>query len=251
MLKGVPVSPGVAVARAYCVDQVLAPREPNQLEVARVSEEVGRFDGAVAAAGQELDAIVARVCQQLGEEEAAIFRGHRLLLRDPALIGKVKSAILHRHIDAQSALHEVLDEYANLFATIQDEYLKERMADIRDVIGRIMAQLALNEPPPPALAGDEPVILVAPEILPSQALLLKRFNVVGILKQVKTGDLLALDARAGSVYLRPDAETEAAYRKLQREYVNLRDKLVENRDQESITRDGIQVELLANVNGLS
>jgi phosphoenolpyruvate-protein phosphotransferase len=280
MLKGVPVSPGVTVARAYCVDPVLAPREPNQLDVARVSEEINRFDSAVHAAGQELDAIVARVCQQLGEEEAAIFRGHRLMLRDPALIGKVKTAIHNRHIDARSALHEVLDEYTALFATIQDEYLKERMSDIRDVIGRIMAQLALSDTAPAALAGDEPVILVAPEILPSQALLLKRFNVVGIiteaggstghaailarslgipsvsglrgiLEQVHTGDLLALDARAGSVYIRPDAETEAAYRKLQREYGNLRDKLVENRDQESITRDGTRVELLANVNGLA
>jgi phosphoenolpyruvate-protein phosphotransferase (PTS system enzyme I) len=280
MLKGVPVSPGVAVARAYCVDQVLAPREPNKVEAARIAEEISRFDSAVHAAGQELDAIVARVSKQLGEEEASIFRGHRMLLRDPALIGKVKAAIHNRHIDGRSALHEVLDEYSALFATIQDEYLKERMADIRDVIGRIMAQLALNEPAPPALENDEPVILVAPEILPSQALLLKRFNVVGIitegggstghaailarslgipsvsgirgiLNQVHTGELLALDARAGSVYLRPDAETEAAYRKLQREYVNLRDKMVENRDQESITRDGTGIELLANVNGLT
>jgi phosphoenolpyruvate-protein phosphotransferase (PTS system enzyme I) len=280
MLKGVPVSPGVAVARAYCVDQVLAPREANPLDVARIAEEIARFDSAVHAAGQELDAIVGRVSQQLGEEEAAIFRGHRLMLRDPALIGKVKTAIHNRHIDSQSALHEVLTEYTTLFSTIQDEYLRERLADIRDVIGRIMAQLALNEAPAAALAGDEPVILVAPEILPSQALLLKRFHVVGIITEaggstghaailarslgipsvsgirgildlVHTGDLIALDARAGSVYHRPDAETEAAYRKLQREYVNLREKLVENRDQESVMRDGTPVELLANVNGLS
>src|SRR5436309_3057893 len=100
MKKGIPVSPGVAVAKAYCVDHVLARREPHQIEGAALSAEVGRFETAVRAAAKELDAIVARVTEQVGEEEAAIFRAHRLLLRDPNLIGKVKSAILTRHIDA-------------------------------------------------------------------------------------------------------------------------------------------------------
>src|SRR5437763_196332 len=83
MLKGVPVSPGVAVARAYCVDEVLAQREPRHLDGAALSSEVTRLESAIGAASKELDAIVARVSQQLGEDEAAIFRGHRLLLRAP------------------------------------------------------------------------------------------------------------------------------------------------------------------------
>src|SRR5439155_3240544 len=135
--KGVPVSPGVAVARAYCVDEVLARREPSKLDVSAVSGELARFDAACAAAARDLDAIVARVSQQVGEQEAAIFQAHRLLLRDPALIAKVKAAILDRHLDAHTALHETLDEYAALFARIPDEYLKERMADLRDVVGRV------------------------------------------------------------------------------------------------------------------
>src|SRR5438270_2752445 len=280
MLKGVPVSPGVVVARAYCVDEVLAQREPHQLDGAALSGEVTRFETAIAAAGQELDAIVTRVTQQLGEDEAAIFRGHRLLLRDPALITKVKTIILNKQIDARSALQEALDEYTKLFEKIQDEYLKERMADIRDVVGRIMAQLALNQPAAACLECDEPVVLVAPEVLPSQALMLQRLKIVGIVTEaggttghaailarsqgiplvsglrgihraLKTGDLIAMDGRMGHVYLRPDAETEAAYRKLQREYVDLRDRLVENPDLEPVTTDGTRVELLANVNSLS
>jgi phosphoenolpyruvate-protein phosphotransferase len=140
-----------------------------------------------------------------------------------------------------------------------------------------MAQLALHDEPPPSLSLDEPVIIVAPEILPSQALLLKRFQVAGIITEaggstghaailarslgipsvsglrgirgeVVTGDLLVLDGRSGAVHLRPDKETEAAYRKLQREYVDLRDRLVETRDQEPVTRDNVYIELLANVN---
>jgi phosphotransferase system enzyme I (PtsI) len=275
MLKGIAVSPGIAVARAYCVDSVLARREPQHLQTAALSAEIVRFDNACQAAGQEMDAIITRVGQQVGEDEAAIFRGHRMLLRDPALIGKVKSSILHRHVDARTALHALLDEYTLLFEKIQDEYLKERMADIRDVVTRIVAHLSMRDAPQ-CLAGSEPVILVAPEILPSQAVLLEKFNVAGIiteaggstghaailarslgipsvsglrgiLKQVVTGDLLVLDGRAGAVYLKPDSEVEAAFRKMQREYVNLRDRLIENRDHEAVSKDGAKLELLANV----
>jgi phosphoenolpyruvate-protein phosphotransferase len=277
MRKGVPVSPGVAVARAYVLDQALARREPDKVDVVALSQEVNRFDHACAAAAQELDAIIARVSQQLGEEEAAIFRSHRLLLRDPALVGKVKSAILNRHVDARTALHDVLDEYTALFAQIQDEYLKERMADVRDVVARIMGHLAIHDATQ-LLPRDEPVIVVAQEILPSQAMAFDRLQVAGIItetggatghaailarslgipavsgiravrREVHTGDLIALDGREGHVYLNPGPEVEAAYRKLQREYVDMRDRLIENRDHEAVSADGVPVELLANVNG--
>lgn len=271
------MSPGVVVARVYCVDEVLARREPQQIDAAVVSEEITRFDDACDAAARELDAIVTRAVQQVGEEQASIFRAHRMLLRDPALVGRVKTAILKRHVDAHTVLQEILEEYTTLFAQIKDEYLKERMADIRDVIGRIQAQLSLQNRPC-LLNIDEPVIIVAPEILPSQAMMFDRLKVAGIitetggtsghaailarslgipavsglrgiLKEVHTGDLVALDGREGHVYLNPGPEVEAAYRKLQREYVDLRDRLIENRELEAVTLDGIHVDLLANVNG--
>lgn len=277
MKRGVPVSPGVVVASAYCVDEVLARREPYTLDIAALSGEIGRFDHACTAAGQELEAIAQRVTREVGPEEAAIFQAHRLLLRDPALVGRVKSSILNRHIDARSALHELLDEYGVLFAQIKDEYLKERMADIRDVVGRLMAHLSLEDGKR-QLDVHEPVIIIAAEILPSQALMFDRLKVAGIitetggttghaailsrslgipavsglrgiLREVKTGDLVALDGREGHVYLNPGPEVESAYRKLQREYVDLRDRLIENRDHEPVSADGVAVELLANVNG--
>src|SRR5690348_280405 len=276
MKKGVPVSPGVAVARAYCVDEVLARREPLKLDEAALSGEITRFDRACAGAAEELDAIVTRVSQQLGEEEASIFRAHRLLLRDRAFLGKVKSIILNRHVDASTALHDTLEEYTKLFARIEHEYLRERMSDLRDVAGRITAQLALHASRD-LVPTDEPVIIVAPEILPSQALAFHRLKVAGIiteaggatghaailarslgipavsglrgiLREVHTGDLIALDGREGHVLLNPGPEVETAYRKLQREYVNLRDRLIENRDLAAVTSDGTAIELLANVN---
>jgi phosphoenolpyruvate-protein phosphotransferase len=294
--KGIPVSPGVTVAHAFCVDRTLARREPAHLDVVSVSGEVRRFEEAVQAAAADLDAIVTRVARQIGEEEAAIFRAHRLLLRDPALVGKVKSIISNRRVDAATALHDTLEEYTTLFSKLNDEYLRERMADIRDVIARLLAQLALREKLPVADL-DDPVILVAPEILPSQALTflnrrpgqplppyeeqsppgsgLQVAGVVtemggvtshaailarslgipavsglrGVLQEIRSGDLIALDGREGHVYLNPGPEVEAAYRKLQREYVMLCEDLAHNRDQEPVTQDGEKIDLLANVNG--
>src|SRR6266700_4705430 len=146
------------------------------------------------------------------------------------------------------------------------------MADVRDVVGRVMAQLALHDNKH-VIDTNESVIIVAPEVLPSQAMTFDRMHVAGIitelggttghaailarslgipavsgmrgiLREVHTGDLVALDGREGHVYLRPGPEVESAYRKLQREYVDLRDRLIENRDQEAISADGIPIELL-------
>jgi phosphoenolpyruvate-protein phosphotransferase len=259
------------------MDEALARRESYKLDDGALSQEVGRFDQACAAAVQELDTIIARVTQQLGEEEAAIFRSHRLLARDPALVGKVKAAILNRQLDARSALQEALDEYTTLFSQIQDDYLKERMADVRDVVTRIAGHLALQTRAA-HLDVDEPVIVVAIEILPSQAMTFDKIRVAGILtekgastghaailarslgipavsglqgitREVHTGDLVALDGREGHVYLNPGPEVESAYRKLEREFVDMRDRLIENRDQEAVSADGVHVDLLANVSG--
>jgi phosphoenolpyruvate-protein phosphotransferase len=277
MKKGVPISPGVAVARAYLVDAVLARHEPYQLDAAGLSGEVSRFERACAAVTRELDETITRVSKQVGDDEAAIFRAHRSLVRDPSLVHKVKALICERKVDAATALHATLDEYSELFRQIPDSYLQERIADLRDVVGRILAQLVHDDPHSP-FTPDQPVILVATEILPSQALTIDRQLVAGILtetgaatghaailaralsipaisglrnvtREVHNGDLIAMDGREGHVYLNPGPEVESAYRKLQREYTDLRGKLIENRDLEAVTADGIHIELLANISG--
>jgi phosphoenolpyruvate-protein phosphotransferase len=277
MKKGVAVSPGIAVAHAFCIDDTLSRRDVHHLDGAALSAETARLDKACVAAAKELDGIIARVSTQVGEEQAAIFRAHRLLLRDPALLSKVKSTICNRHVDARTALQEALAEYTELFSKIQDEYLRERMADIRDVVNRIAGHLSLEDVEH-SLNLDEPVVLVAAEILPSQALMFDRLHVAGILtetggttghaailarslgipavsglrgilREVQTGDLIALDGREGHVYIRPGREVETAYRKLQREFGDQRERLVENRDLEPVTLDGTHIELLANVSG--
>lgn len=280
MLKGVPVSPGVAVARAHRLDEISVRRSEGPLEAAALSAEVARFEQACARTAQELDEIAERVRSSVGEDKAAIFRAHRQLVyepgREPPLVAKVKSIIIKRHLEAHAALQDALAEYTALFTQIADPYIRERLTDIKDVVGRLQTHLTMA----PAAVCDpegEPVILAAAEILPSQAVMFDCLPVAGIiteaggatghaailarslgipavsglpglLRELHTGDLVVLDGREGHVLINPGPEVEAAYRKLQREYVDLRDRLIENADQPSVTADGLELELLANVN---
>ena len=279
MIHGIAISPGVAVARAYRVDDALSRHDPTILDAAVLSDEVARFEAACAAVAADLDATVARVSTQVGESEANIFRAHHQLLRDPSFLSKVTHLILTDKLDAHTALTLAFAEYAELFNKINDEYLRDRLADLRDVVHRIDAHLK-DEGPVGSASRTEPVVLVAHEILPSHAVMFDRIKVVGIITetggttghaailarsmgiavvsglqglmtQVHNGDLICLDGREGVVVINPGPEVEAAYRKFQREYFDLRDRLVENRDQQAVTKDEIKVDILANVNNAS
>lgn len=277
--KGIPVSPGVAVGKAYCIDEIFVAPGGELVEPGKIASELTRFANASRKAARELKAMYQKVATQVGLEEAAIFQAHESILHDPAFRQKVRVWIVdHRHT-AQAALHNVLNEYTSLFARTKDDYLKERLADLRDVIVRLSGHLteALH-PGTNALPG--PVIVVANEVLPSQSMMLGDREVAGyvtqtgggtshaailarsrgvpavsgaegILGQINTGDLVIVDGRDGHVFIDPDTETEAAYRKLQREFFNLKDQLAENRDSPALTADGEPVQLLANVNDLA
>ena len=176
-------------------------------------------------------------------------------------------------------MQRLLAQYTELFSRTQDEYLKERLADVRDVIIRLSGHLSqVLEPYSEALPG--PIILVANELVPSHVITLGEREVAGIVTQaggrtshaailarsraipavsgvpgilhdVKNGDTVVVDGREGHVLVNPDYETLTAYRKLQREFVDLKDALAENRDQPAISADGEQVELLANISRIA
>jgi phosphotransferase system enzyme I (PtsI) len=164
-----------------------------------------------------------------------------------------------------------------LLARTNDEYFKEKIADIRDVIVRVSGHLSANQVPTDGGVLQGPVVIVADELLPSQAVALGTVDIRGIvtqagsqtshaaiiarsrgipaisgvrglLRQVKTGDMVVVDGRGGHVLVNPDAEQRSAYLKLEREFFLLKDELAANRDQPAVTADGVQLELLANVN---
>src|SRR5262245_14937760 len=276
MRKGIPVSPGVAVGTAFCIHEIFVNPDTKRLEDSEVTAELANFETARDKAASELRALQYKVEQQVGHDEAAIFGVHESILRDAAFTNKVRGWIAHDHLTAQAALSRLLDEYTALFARTNDEYLKERLNDLRDVIVRISSHLSAQQiPEDNVLQG--PVIVVTDELLPSQAVALGSVDVHGIVRQaggqtshaaiiarsrgipaisgmrgilrhVKTGDVLVVDGRGGHVLINPDPEQRSAYLKLEREFFHLKDQLAANRDLPARTADGCALELLANVN---
>src|SRR3954466_9401357 len=286
MPKGIGVSPGGVVGVAYRVESVLGASELKTLDSpGQVPAEIAYFDRAVEETAAELESLVQRVAQELGPSAAEIFQSHLQIVNDPELTAKVHTQIEQQNLTALSALHVVINEYATRFARIEQDYFRERLNDVRDVISRVGAHLTRKKEPisngsTGSHDGEEPVVLVAHEILPSQAMSLGDLPIAGIVTevggstshaailarsrgipavsgvegvmgQVESGDLMIVDGRDGMVILRPDQEATSAYRKVQREFFNLKDRLVANRDLPALTADGTHIELLANINNLA
>ena len=190
MHNGIGVSPGVVVGVAYRVESVLGLSEPKNLESpAQIPAEIAYFDRAVEEAESELEGLVHRVAQELGPSAAEIFQTHLQILGDPGLLSRVHSLIEEQSLTALSALHLVMNSYVAQFARIEQDYFRERLNDLRDVILRIGSHLTRKKEPVSNGAveshdGEEPVILVAHEILPSQAMSLGDLPIAGIVTEV-------------------------------------------------------------------
>ena len=279
MRKGIAVSPGVTIGSAYCIHEVFVDPNKGLIEAHEVASELAKFEHARKRSMQELQALQSKVEQQVSKEAASIFSVHVSILGDSTLVGKIRSWISVDHLACPAALAKLVDYYRDLLDRSRDDYLKERLADIRDVVERMTSHLS------PALDKESnvltgPIIVIADELLPSQVVMLGDkpvhgivtqagsqtshaaivarsrgipavSGVTGILRQTKTGDTVIVDGREGHVIVKPDPEMLSAYRKLEREFIHLRDELAHNRDQQAVTRDGQPLELLANINGVA
>lgn len=279
MRKGIGVSPGVAVGKAYCIHEIFVNPETRKLEQGEVLAELGRYDDARDRTAADLHALFQKVRTQVGEQEAAIFQTHEQILRDPAFTAKIRAWIVDEHMTAATALDRLLKEYTELFSRTEDEYLRERLADVRDVVIRLSGHLSEMLQPELGVPQGE-LILIADELLPSQVVTLGDRTVAGIvtqagsgtshaailarsrgipavsglrgiLKHVKNNDTVVVDGREGLVVINPDPEQLSAYLKLQREFFDLKDALAENRDLPAISADGQEVHLLANINSVA
>lgn len=284
MRKGISVSPGVVVGVVHRIEPILGGGEPQLLaDAGMIAAEIERFDHAREQSSSELQSIVSKVAEQLGPSEAEIFQSHLSIVNDAGLKDRVREVIEARRYTAASALQEVLQDFAAKFARHEQELFRERIADLRDVIARIAAHLNARPQTTRSTAelgnggNGDPTVLVAHEILPSQAMSLGDMPIAGIVteigggtshvailsrsrgipavsgcagiaSEVHTGDPIIVDGREGHVIVRPDPDTIAFYRTVQREYVDLKDRLILNKDQPAVSADGVQVELLANIN---
>ena len=278
MRRGIAVSPGVAIGTAYVIHEIFVNPDTQRLEDSQITAELASYETARDKSAVELRALERKVEAQVGHDEASIFTVHQAILRDGAFTNKIRNWIVDERMNSSAALHRLLGEYTTLFSKTNDEYLKERLNDVRDVIIRLSSHLS-DVLKPDQEMFDGPLIVVADELLPSQAVALGDIDVHGIvtqagsqtshaaiiarsrgipavsgvknvLRKVKTGDTLVVDGRHGMIEINPNVESLAAFKKLEREFVDLKDQLASNRLLPAETKDKVPLHLEANINGI-
>lgn len=276
-LQGIAASPGYAVGIAKVVSATkTAPIDKIQLAAHQLVEEIARFDAAITAAREELEAIHAKLLAQKQEHEAEIFEAHLMLLEDEELIDRSKERIKAELVNAEYAFFTTSEEVAEWIGGLDDPYLKERAADIRDVSRRLLNKLqgissvSLN---------DEPgkIILFTEDLTPSDTAQLDPSKVIGFATQaggrtshsaiiarsigipaivgigssmenaVKNGQSVIIDGSNGQIFIDPDDETLARYSHLQQQQLENEQFYRTYLNQPSISGDGVQVELVANI----
>lgn len=274
MLKGIAASDGVAVAKAYLLVQPDLSFETVTVE--DISAEEARLDAALAASQDELSVIREKAVESLGEEAAAVFDAHLMVLADPEMTGQIKETIRAKQVNAEAALTEVTNMFIAIFESMDDNpYMQERAADIRDVTKRVLANLLGKKLPNPATI-DEESIIVAHDLTPSDtAQLNKKFvkafvtdiggrtshsaimartleipAVLGtnnITELVKDGDILAVSGITGEVVINPTEEQIAEFKAAGEAYAKQKAEWAQLKDAPTVTADGKHFELAANI----
>src|SRR4051812_21687832 len=138
-ISGIAASSGIAIAKAFRLEN--PELKIDKKTVTNVEQEVSRFDQALESSKAELEKIKEHASKTMGEDKAEIFQAHLLILNDPELINQIEEKIQDQRINAEFALQEVVDMFVSMFEALDNEYMKERAADIRDVSKRILSHL--------------------------------------------------------------------------------------------------------------
>ncbi|WP_438936305.1 phosphoenolpyruvate--protein phosphotransferase [Staphylococcus pseudintermedius] len=273
IIKGIAASDGVAIAKAYLLvepDLSFSNEKTDQPEA-----EVQKFNEALNNSKIELTKIRNHAEEQLGADKAAIFDAHLLVLDDPELIQPIEEKIKNESASAPQALTEVTQNFITIFESMDNEYMKERAADIRDVAKRVLAHILGVELPNPSII-DESVIIVAHDLTPSDTAQLNKQYVQGfvtniggrtshsaimsrsleipavvgtksISESVQQGDMVIVDGLTGDVIVNPSDDEIKTYQHKRESFFADREALKQLRDEPSKTLDGHEVELAANI----
>ena len=274
-MRGIPVSPGVAIGKILLLhgEDLSVPRVTISED--EVPREITRFEDALTKTRAELLGIRRKISQELGREHSDIFNAHLLILEDRTLIEDVISRIKEERINTESAFSGVIQKYFQAFSKIDDEYLKERIADIKDISRRILQNL-MGHSKDILVDLKDKVVIVSHDLSPSDTATMNREYVIafvtdiggptshtaimarsleipavvgleGISREVATGDLIVVDGSRGIVVVNPDEETIQRYRLEERKYIELNRELDRLKDLKAETLDHHEVELSANI----
>ncbi len=274
-LQGLPAAPGIAIGQAV----VIANRALDVFRIPIAADEteaeVSRFKSACSVTQQQIQGTRAKASHLFGQELAAIFDAHSLLLSDRMFLDQVERRIVEEQVNAEWAVHETSRELAKRFSAIENPYLRERGQDLEDIgrqLLRVLQGIAHHEISD--VSGN--VILVADDLVPSEAIRLGRDKVVGfaieaggrtshtsiiarslglpavtgleeVTDYVTNSDPVIVDGRAGIVILHPTPEVLAEYERLRDEISAAGPGTPESRESAPVTADGVPVELMVNI----
>ncbi|HCZ8068270.1 TPA: phosphoenolpyruvate--protein phosphotransferase [Staphylococcus aureus] len=274
LIKGIAASDGVAIAKAYLLVEPDLTFDKNE-KVTDVEGEVAKFNNAIEASKVELTKIRNNAEVQLGADKAAIFDAHLLVLDDPELIQPIQYKIKNENANAATALTDVTTQFVTIFESMDNEYMKERAADIRDVSKRVLSHILGIELPNPSMI-DESVVIVGNDLTPSDTAQLNKEFVQGfatniggrtshsaimsrsleipaivgtksITQEVKQGDMIIVDGLNGDVIVNPTEDELIAYQDKRERYFADKKELQKLRDADTVTVDGVHAELAANI----
>ncbi|WP_057766914.1 phosphoenolpyruvate--protein phosphotransferase [Cytobacillus praedii] len=271
-INGVAASNGIALANAYCLVEPELSFE--KYEITNIEAELDRLKSAISRTKLELEEIRDSAMLKFGEERAAIFSAHLLILEDPEIISALEAKI-NEKVNAEFALDEIASMYAQLFESMENEYMKERAADIRDVSKRLLAHLLQIELPDYSRISSE-VIIVAEDLTPSitaqldkqyvkgfvtdiggktshSAILARAMEIPAIVgtktatKTISHGSPMIIDGLNGKVVVHPTEEIHESYRLLERKQREENELLKKYIELPSMSADGHSVEIAGNI----
>ncbi|MCC5635133.1 phosphoenolpyruvate--protein phosphotransferase [Nostoc sp. CHAB 5844] len=275
-LSGIAASPGVAIAPVIHYQPALV--TVTEYHVNDPEAEWQRLQSAIHTAQQEIQIIFSQASLQIGDTEAAIFDAHLLFLEDPVLLETVQQRIMEHHLNAEAAWQAVVDEVATSYSTLEDAYLRERVEDVVDVGQRVLRLLAGNTAT--SLHLEEPAIVVASDLTPSDTAALDPSKVIGIctvsgsatshsaiiartlgipavlgvnpeVLRLEDGTLMALDGESGKAWVEPEADILGALEAKREAWQTAKREALAKAHQPAITRDGKQINILANIGSIA
>lgn len=273
LIKGIAASDGVAIAKAYLL--VEPDLSFTNEKITDTDAEIKKFRNALEASKIELTKIRNNAEKSLGADKAAIFDAHLLVLDDPELIQPIEDKIANEKVNAPEALNEVTTQFITIFESMDNEYMRERAADIRDVSKRVLAHLLGVDLPNPSMI-DESVVIIGNDLTPSDTAQLNKEFVQGfvtniggrtshsaimsrsleiaavvgtksITHEVKQGDMVIVDGITGDVIIDPTEDELIAYQNKRERFFEDKKELQKLRDAETVTVDGEHAELAANI----
>ena len=277
-LAGLAASPGFGRGTAFVLRLRMDLRSVKAELTRNSPREIERFRAAVEKGIAQIEELKQRMSRFISKEEGALFDVHRLILEDPTIIEQIETKIRKERYVAEYAVSSVFEQHLQSFTQIEDEYLKERAADVRDVAQRLLENLSgIKEE---TLVIPREAILVADDLSPADlavierdrfrgivlatggvtshaSILAKSFEIPsvvavdGLLESVRQGDSLIVDGNSGLVYTNPSEEVIKEYDRLEREYLAFNRELDALRELPAETQDGHRVSLYANIGLLS